>query len=1477
MRYFKLFLPLFLICTFIPIRPTIAQDTNPWDQVVPLATFGYGNLNSVAWSPLNGQLVTVSESGFQFYNENLTLEGERRFPNGVPGTILFSPNVAYVALQESAGLIIRDTQTWQPVLGISDYGGYLSWSPDSRLLAMWMDYGLRIWDVETAEVVSEITQLTSYGGVVQWSPDGKAIAIGATGAIVIVRIDTGELVRIHAFDTVIDFDWSMDGKWFAVVGRKDPLPTDLDPDIPVLYDLMKLDALTGEIVMTYPLASGGIYGSIYGAQDLVSMSPNGRYVACRLTRWEPPVNEEDLPTTQIGLGETEEEWQQPEFASFDDSMAFQMAVAVLRALDENDPTTALMVAEEAITIAANEPNQVKVNLLMPKTLQLAYDIQAALQNSDLSQAVQLAQTAYQPYAPPTTPTPETITTTQIAPDSVRSAAWVDVGMGLWDFETGEPLHNFADLERPTRNVYNVSWSPDGAYFATSYYNTLTVFEARSGTVVNSVQAYMSDASPLKLAHNGDRLTASNGLWDSTGQAPAYLRNTPLPLPQLPPPDLSFLRPNEYVYDYNQPPYRWEVIQVYEDRGLVITYEQDIEYPGTPEYDDEEPPEERYIIWNIATEERYEERTNLGEQTAWLYDLANASEREGGNTYFNVLRTTQFVSIGDDEIIDLRTRDMTRLEVNRWEWREVWFSPKGERIYAYDTDRRFKAYDPATGDLLYETIPASRDAFTYSPDNSLFTLVDQGTIYVYDATTGELLMDIYPGRANFWMLWSEDATRLAVGGDNQAILIYDIPSRTRLGILRGHRTGIYEMNWNPDCNYADITTCNYVFVSSDYSGRVILWGIPNGVLNVAAIPNTPAPPTLDLPVAEIDFGALDPLWTYIAEGDSYGRPRAFSVSWKPEGILVNNDWYYDAQLNLLEGKKRPTGQIDWGELESLNPAGWSLNREGVIKDTEGDYFDNAGSMQVNDAAFGMDGFSVFTAESAGSGRNSLNGWLREWHIDIEVIKAEIFGQPDRIVRNLRYVGYWGGGSPTYNQIAVSPDGQWLATATLNYYDSGGRGQIWYAPDHFRNASLIGHTDDIIQLFWHPVSNRIITASKDGTVRMWDKDGVELARWQNATGAPISQMEWGPTLATVVLSAGGNLYELDAYTLTEKRQFAGLGGPDFDWSPDKKQLVVIGQDSIVRVVDFVSGQVLAEERRHMPEVTQLQWHPDGEKLAVARRDGSVILLDGVTGHLLTVLRPYGLAIRSMTWNTSGTRLLLDLEDGPIEIMDGATGEAVTRIENRWRRIGAWWTPDGSKVAFGTYPDPNMGVYTATSLVWVYDVESGEPLYQLPLDWDDYSWYWEIKPFYLAWSGDGQHLAAFYGRNKRLRVWDLSSPDPITLGTHTDIGRDLSLALWDEAGFTFWMTTGRWRYEFSTDHLAYESFDGLPQGTLMRPDGNVLLISGRIIDFATAYPFQEINYGFSQASWHPSCWSRECSAILAVSSGQTITMWGYPQGEE
>ena len=244
--------------------------------------------------------------------------------------------------------------------------------------------------------------------------------------------------------------------------------------------------------------------------------------------------------------------------------------------------------------------------------------------------------------------------------------------------------------------------------------------------------------------------------------------------------------------------------------------------------------------------------------------------------------------------------------------------------------------------------------------------------------------------------------------------------------------------------------------------------------------------------------------------------------------------------------------------------------------------------------------------------------------------------------------------------------------------------------------IGHSEAIQSVAWNPEKAVLATASRDGTIKLWD------------------------------VSSGRLLNTLAGH---ENIVFSVV------WSPDGQHLASGSYDRSVRLWDAASGMLLSTLTGHESSVRSVAWSPDGQRLASGSDDNSMRLWDAASGKPLNILDGHESSVRSVAWSPDGQRLASGSDDNSMRLWDAASGRLMNTLSGNYSVFSVSWSPDGRLLASGS----------SDKTVKLWDASSGRSLNRLTGH--------EGSVFSVALSPDGQQLASGSYDNS-VRLWDAAS---------------------------------------------------------------------------------------------------------------------------
>ena len=230
----------------------------------------------------------------------------------------------------------------------------------------------------------------------------------------------------------------------------------------------------------------------------------------------------------------------------------------------------------------------------------------------------------------------------------------------------------------------------------------------------------------------------------------------------------------------------------------------------------------------------------------------------------------------------------------------------------------------------------------------------------------------------------------------------------------------------------------------------------------------------------------------------------------------------------------------------------------------------------------------------------------------------------------------GHTAAVTKVEWSPNGQLIASASRD-----GTVRIWDVETGTPGEVLIGHKSEVHAVGWHPDGERLASADSKGDLRVWRSDGRTLASWHGHS-VGVVDLDWSPD--------GGLLASIDA------------GGTMVVWN------------------DRGTQQSVIEPNNHQSRT--VAWRPDGAQLLTGNQlTGEICTwdLDGTPGRVFT---GHKRTVRCAAWSPDGKRIASVAEwDRKLRIWD-VDGEGVTVVDHGQDFI-EWveWSPDGRSIATGS----------------------------------------------------------------------------------------------------------------------------------------------------------------------------------------------------
>jgi WD40 repeat protein len=201
--------------------------------------------------------------------------------------------------------------------------------------------------------------------------------------------------------------------------------------------------------------------------------------------------------------------------------------------------------------------------------------------------------------------------------------------------------------------------------------------------------------------------------------------------------------------------------------------------------------------------------------------------------------------------------------------------------------------------------------------------------------------------------------------------------------------------------------------------------------------------------------------------------------------------------------------------------------------------------------------------------------------------------------------------------------------------------------------------------------IAGAGRDGSVRVWDRDGAQIEIADAHQGLPATAVEF---LADGNVVTGGMDSEVRVWSVGDR--IAGVnvlrahehGVSALSVSPSGELLASAGQETRIMLWDAVTGRLRNILSGHTDFIGDIVFNGDGSRLASAGDDGLVLVWDVASGQVAQTLRAHTAAVNEVQFTPDGRSLVSAGEDGKIIVWDLRSGLPLREIVGRQGPVSA-----------------------------------------------------------------------------------------------------------------------------------------------------------------------------------------------------------------
>ena len=338
----------------------------------------------------------------------------------------------------------------------------------------------------------------------------------------------------------------------------------------------------------------------------------------------------------------------------------------------------------------------------------------------------------------------------------------------------------------------------------------------------------------------------------------------------------------------------------------------------------------------------------------------------------------------------------------------------------------------------------------------------------------------------------------------------------------------------------------------------------------------------------------------------------------------------------------------------------------------------------------------------------------------------------------------------NTALFSPDGKRIVSAS---YD--GTVRIWDVDSGAEIKVLEGHASNVTSATYSPDGKRIVSGSWDNTIRIWDAESGKQIKVLVEQTYSVASVSFSPDGKWIVSASDFDITIWDAESGKEIKILRGTFVHSPSFSPDGKHIVAASND-IITIWDVESGKEIKTLKSNSYDsyehVTSVSFSPDGKRIVSTSKNSTIRIWNAELGTEINVFGGGNTNWSfSAAFSPDGKRIVSGSAN-TITIWDAESGTEIKALKGHPHAHNPVFSPDGKRIVSPSY--------NGTIRIW--DAEPATEIKVLKghsndlFDFDDYDLYDRYSPDDIkaaSFSPNGKCIVSFSNYDT-ITIWDIES---------------------------------------------------------------------------------------------------------------------------